>query len=309
MTLVTGLEVSSYTVYIPVVVGILNFALPLLLGGLGALGGAKKNKVTSEQSNKSVFNRTDSSDFNRTSEGGFGDFDPIAQNIIQTILGSFGGGNLDPNQLNVIEQVLKGGANRRANQLNQDLVSRNLVRGLGDSQGAQQAALGFSDAFRGQQLGDISANIAQQRFQLPIQQEQIDASQRSGLSSLLSLIPQTRTETGSSTGVSSGTSSGTSTGVNSAGGGLSGAIAGGIGGFDIGNKIGQNLGLNPIFGGSGNTGGANFGATPSLQSVAGNIPAPNINPSASTNPILAELFRKQNEIVLPDFFKNAFVAR
>lgn len=218
--------------------------IPLLFGGLSALGGARGNRQqqTQEQNTSSTTNTsgTQNSVFDNTSTQGFAPgFEGNASDLISRMFGSFGTDQLDPEELNRMEIAQKLKANNLATQLFSSLGGNAASRGLQYSGAGQGLARGLSESFRGSNILDIANNFAQQRFNLPVANENLNASRRSGLLGLFNALPRTVTNTGTNTTTSNQTSNtqGTASGTSQSGNGgglfsnIINAVGGGLAGF------------------------------------------------------------------------------
>ena len=257
--------------------------IPLLFGGLNALGGAFGSKDKQRSESTSTSNQTTNQTgnindvFSRTSTEGFAPgFEGLSADLIQKIFGTLGGGNLDPEQLKRNELASKFKANTQADQLFNSVRGKNASQGLAYSPSSEGLARGISEGYRGSSILDATQNYAQQLFQLPVQQEQLNSSRRSGILNLFNSLPRTQTQSGTSDRTSTGTT--TQTGTNTQQGMQQGrtgnpfidAIVGFMGGF------GSMGGFDSLFGG-GNGGG--------------NLPMQNIPRTPNYNPDVSSVFQ------------------
>lgn len=216
--------------------------IPLLFGGASALGGLfggkDKQQSQTQFSNAGTQMGTVGDNFSQATTQGFAPgYAGISGDLINRLFGTFGGGNLDVSQLKRSELADKNQANQLAQQLFNSIRGSNASRGLAYSPSSEGLARGLSEGFRGSSLLDATRNYAQQLFQAPLLQEQLDSSRRGGLLNLFNALPRTQTSTGDSTRTTdlrttqSGTQSGTSTGKS--GNPIINAISGGLGGFGL----------------------------------------------------------------------------
>jgi len=278
--------------------GFLGALLPLALGGLSALGGSRKRRTSTVADTSSTTSQ--SGTFNNTTTSGVSpEFGGVLQDIIQRITSSASRPNFDPSQLDIIGNTLKAGVNNRAGNLFSNLTATNAARGLGDSPSANQAALAFSENLRSSGLNDVSGNIAQQKFQLPLLQQQLDTQRNAGLLQLLGLLPRTSIQSGTSS--STGTSTGTTTQTGTSGGQLGNIIGGGIAGGVAGLDIAKRLGLQTPFG---DIGGNDSAPVPFTNPNLFNPPPVSTN-FGITNP---DLFDVNQRTSLPPNLRNVFAA-
>lgn len=233
-----GIGAVGSAVAAPFTAGTSLSFLPAVLGGVGAVGGALSNTEgarTSRSSSTSIAERT-----------------PILPENVQAYLDSLiGAANdrfatpLDINDLAYNEEKLLGGLNQldvtgrsrinalsdvQKNNVSSDLASR----GLSYSPGVVSNALATSEAFRGNNLANLSNQVAQQKFDLIRGIEE----RRANLPILFENLLNDRLRTGSSflSGIPLGsrittTSEGTNVGTGSP---LAGAIQGGLTGYGLG---------------------------------------------------------------------------
>jgi len=195
-------QLSGILPFIITPVAIFQLALPLLLSGLSALSGAAKGgsqsgSNTSQEDfirNLIESSQTDSRQETRTT------FDPkFAAQFDQAsegILSRLAPVNLDQDQLDQQQLLQTQQANQLADNVASQVAGVNAQRGLSASPGAAATARGFGEAARGNSLATIAANFAKRRFELPLQQEQANASQRNSLLQFLSQLPRNQVQTG-----------------------------------------------------------------------------------------------------------------
>lgn len=254
--------------------------IPLALGGISALSGLFGNKkkqtseTTSNQSGTSTSatqgtsNTTgvSSGNFNQTATQGFAPgFESTANDILSNMFARLGPQVLNPEDLRTQELVEKNRVSSMADRLFGSVRGDQFSKGLAFSPSGEGLSRGLSEMFRGSGILDVAGKFAQRRFELPEQQEAINASQRNSLGSIFNMLPRSTTTQGSDTrNTSQNTVSnqntnssfqnqGTSTGTNTASQGnpVFNAIAGGLTGF--GAAGGFNGGpLANIFGSTGN---------------------------------------------------------
>jgi hypothetical protein len=244
------------------------FFLPAALAGISALSGffGGKNKNTSEvdMTDTSNINQTttrdgsSSSTSNQVSTQGFApEFQGLSQDIIQQLFGRMPNAQLDPNALRIQELVERNRVNTMANQFFGANNAKSFAAGLAHSTPGLNR--GMAEAFRGSGLLGVSGDFAKRQFELPMQQEQIDASQRNSLLNLFSLLPKTNTTEGSQnvtetgtqtlTGTNTNKRTGTTTSVGQQGNPWINALAGGVTGWGMGQNAGSwgNLFRTPSF--------------------------------------------------------------
>lgn len=211
---------------------------PIIMGGIGAAGGALSN--------------TEGARTSRSSSTGTSERIPILPENVQAYLDTLVGAANDRfstplsiDDLAYDEEKLLGGLNQldvtgrsrinaladvQKNNVSGDLASR----GLSFSPGVVSNALATSEAFRGNNLANLSNQVAQQRFDLIRGIEE----RRANLPILFENLLNDRLRTGASflSGIPLGskittTQEGTNIGPGSA---LGGAIQGGLGGYSLG---------------------------------------------------------------------------
>ena len=231
--------------------------IPLAIGGLSALGGlfGNRNRQNTESSStgQTSSTGTNQSTFDQTTTQGFAPgFEGTANQVLQNLFSTLGPTALNPDLLNTQELVAKQRVNQQADRLFGNLRGDAFSKGLQFSPSSEGFARGLSEMFRGQGISDVAGNFAQRRFELPIQQANLNAQRNAQLAQIFGLLPRTSTSTGSSgsefnqTGTSSQTGSSQTT--SRQGNPIINAISGGLGGFGMAGGFNSIPGLSNLFG-------------------------------------------------------------
>ena len=232
------------------------FVIPAIMAGAGALGGigrgrGQQNNTTTSETSQDVTNTGTSSS---TAIGGIApEFQAFAEQLMQALSGSMGTNQLNPALLDQQELGSRDVVNQQSNRLFDMLRQQTLAKGLGSSGASESLARGIAEGARGTGLRDVSMNFGAQRFQMPIQQEQIDNSQMQRALSLFGLLPRSQSTTGETSNVMNMT--GTTTGNQNmqASPGFFGTLMNMIAGGGIGLQQGINFNNSRNASGSGNT--------------------------------------------------------
>lgn len=207
----------------------------------GWLGGRKKQEETFDRTEN--LNRTTNSSsspvFNTEAL-------PLAGASLNSAMGQLNAPiNFDTTALDNLQLQQSGGVNSAFEGAGNNLAASLAARGLTNSPGVQTVANANLQGARAGQLGQIAAGIAQQKFNIPLMQEEIRRNRlQSALATLGLFRGQTGTET--TTGTSRTTGTGATTGADGGGWrGLLGGFAEGIA-FNAGNKDDEDKGLGNV---------------------------------------------------------------
>lgn len=179
---------------------------------LGDLLGGNKNKQESTTDRTETLDRTSTSSaapvFNTEAL-------PLAGASLDTALGQLNAPiNFDTAALDNLQLQQGGQVNAAFEGAEGNLNASLAARGLTSSPGVQAVSRANLQGARANTLSGIAANIAQQKFNIPLMQEEI---RRNRLQSALSTLGLFRGQTGTETTTGTNRTTGTSTGISTQG--------------------------------------------------------------------------------------------
>lgn len=214
-----------------------------------AIGGLFGDRSREEQTRNESFNRDES--FNRSGTSSAApvfntEALPLAGASLESALAGLNAPiNFDTAALDNLQLQQGGQINAAYEGAERNLAASLASRGLQNSPGVQAVSQANLQGSRAGDFSRVASDIAQQKFNLPLLQDQIRQNRlNSALQALQLFRGETSTENITGSNKTTGTSKSTGTSTGMGGGGLSGALGGFAEGlaFNAGNKLPKLIG-------------------------------------------------------------------